>query len=140
VAATKTMKVNGPLHTIISDLTFMRRGKYDRRRRPIDAAAFLNTVGGAKPGGFDPSGTGSVNADRHVEFSVATLPHKGGAGTLLHHSGRRRKPITFNGRFLRRRHDSNFNSSSVTIGRRRLELLGALVSSAGVPAEVCAAL
>ena len=68
MAAGKTLSITGPLHTIISDLTFSGAGT-TTISSTIDGGGVLNTVGGAKPGGLIQAGTGVVTLSGITQFS-----------------------------------------------------------------------
>ena len=68
VAAGQTLSITGPLHTIISDLTFSGAGT-TTISNTIDGGGVLNTVGGAKMGGLIQAGTGMVTLSGITQFS-----------------------------------------------------------------------
>ena len=68
MAAGKTLSISGPLHTIISDLTFSGAGN-TTISGAIDGGGVLNTVGGATPGGLIQAGTGVVTLSGTTNFS-----------------------------------------------------------------------
>ena len=93
VAAGKTLTVTGPLHTIISDLTFSGAGN-TTISSTIDGGGVINTVGGAKPGGLIQAGTGTVTLSGTTNFS----------GNITVQSGHAQHPAARRGlRHLRRR-------------------------------------
>ena len=59
MAAAETLTVNGPLHTIVSDLTFNGAGN-TVIAGVIDGGGVLNTLGGAAPGNLIQAGTGAL--------------------------------------------------------------------------------
>ena len=80
VASGKTLSITGPLHTIISDLTFSGAGN-TTISSTIDGGGIINTVGGAKPGGLIQAGTGIVTLSGATSFR--RQHHRpSGAGTL----------------------------------------------------------
>ena len=68
VASGKTLTINGPLHTIISDLTFSGAGNTVVSGQ-IDGGGVLNTYGGAKPGSLIQSGAGMVTLYNTLDFA-----------------------------------------------------------------------
>ena len=80
VAAGKTLTVNGPLHTIISDLTFSGAGN-TLVTGQLDGGGVLNIYGGAKPGGLIQSGAGAVTLNNTLDFA-GDITANTGAGPL----------------------------------------------------------
>ena len=118
VAAGKTLSITGPLHTIISDLTFSGAGN-TTISSTIDGGGVLNTVGGAKPGGLIQAGTRHRHLVGHNGFQ------------RQHHGPGRRGPLniqppgaasaTFDGALLGGG-TININCSGVFTLQWRLEL------------------
>ncbi len=79
VASGKTLTVAGPLHTIISDLTFSGAGT-TTISGSIDGGGVLNSQG-AKPGGLIQAGSGPVYLTGATNFS-GDITVQAGAGTL----------------------------------------------------------
>jgi autotransporter-associated beta strand protein len=79
VASGKTLTVTGPLHTIISDLTFTGAGT-TTISGAIDGGGVLNSQG-AKPGGLIQAGSGPVYLTGATTFS-GDITVQSGAGTL----------------------------------------------------------
>ncbi len=80
VAGGKTLTVNGPLHTVISDLTFDGAGN-TVIAGAIDGGGVLNIVGGAKPGGLIQAGSGAVTLSGVQDFA-GDITVNAGAGPL----------------------------------------------------------
>ena len=95
VAAGKTLTVNGPLHTIISDLTFTGAGN-TIISGPIDGGGVLNIYGGAKPGGLDPGRHRRGHALRRARISPATS-RSTRRRPVEHLAQRRRLPPRYSG-------------------------------------------
>ena len=102
MAGGKTLTVNGPLHTIISDLTFNGAGN-TIIAGAIDGGGVINIYGGAKPGGLIQAGTGTVTLSGTPNFA-GDITVNAGAGPLNLSPGRRRS-AAYNGGLLRRRND-----------------------------------
>ena len=119
VAAGKTLTITGPLHTIISDLTFSGAGN-TTISNTIDGGGVLNTIGGAKPGGLIQAGTGVVTLSGAANFAGNLEPpnsgtlsiapaagtsatYSGALGELVHHDQRRRHRIAYRRQFEFRR-------------------------------------
>ena len=79
VASGKTLTVSGPLHTIVSDLTFSGAGN-TVISGVIDGGGLLNS-NGAKPGGLIQAGTGAVTLSGTTNFS-GNITAQSGAGIL----------------------------------------------------------
>ncbi len=80
VAAGKSLNITGPLHTIISDLTFTGAGD-TTISNTIDGGGVLNLVGGAKPGGLIQAGAGTVTLSGESHFT-GDITAQLGAGAL----------------------------------------------------------
>ena len=78
VAGGKTLTVNGPLHTIISNVTFSGAGD-TIISGPIDGGGTANLVGGATPGSLVKSGTGVLHFTGTATYGV---PMTISAGTV----------------------------------------------------------
>ena len=77
VASGKTLTVTGPLHTIISDLTFSGAGT-TTISGAIDGGGVINSQG-AKPGGLIQAGTGPVYLTGATNFSGNITAQSGAA-------------------------------------------------------------
>ena len=80
VASGKTLTVTGPLHTIISDLTFSGAGNTTITSQ-IDGGGVLNVYGGAAPGGLIQAGAGTVTLNNTQNFA-GDITANSGAGPL----------------------------------------------------------
>ena len=80
VASGQTMTVTGPLHTIISNLTFSGAGTTTISGL-IDGGGVINLQGGAKPGGLIQAGTGPVTITGTSAYA-GDITANAGAGTL----------------------------------------------------------
>ena len=112
VAAGKSLTVTGPLHTIISNLTFSGAGT-TAISGGIDGGGVINLQGGAKPGGLIQAGTGAVTITNVSSFA-GDITAQAGAGTLyiVAPGG---GAATFNGTYFGGG-TINFNCSSLTLG------------------------
>ena len=117
VASGKTLTVSGPLHTIVSDLTFSGAGT-TTISGTIDGGGVLNSQG-AKPGGLIQAGTGPVYLTGATNFSGNITANRG--GNALHRAARRGFRHVWDGGLLRRRHHQ-FQLLGPHAGRRGLEL------------------
>ena len=80
VAAAQTLTVNGPLHTIISDLTFSGAGN-TVISGVIDGGGVMNTFAGATPGSLIQAGTGDLTLTGPSNYA-GNITVNAGAGTL----------------------------------------------------------
>jgi autotransporter-associated beta strand protein len=80
VASGKTLTVNGPLHTIISDLTFSGPGN-TVIAGAIDGGGVINIYGGAKAGNLIQAGTGALTLTGASNYT-GDITVNSGAGTL----------------------------------------------------------
>jgi autotransporter-associated beta strand protein len=80
IASGKTLTINGPLHTIISDLTFSGSGN-TVIAGAIDGGGVINTYGGAKPGNLIQAGTGVLTLAGASNYT-GDITVNAGAGTL----------------------------------------------------------
>jgi autotransporter-associated beta strand protein len=81
VAPGQTLTVNGPLHTIISDLTFNGAGN-TIVAGAIDGGGVLNIYGGATPGGLIQAGSGTVTLSGTSPNFAGNITVNAGAGPL----------------------------------------------------------
>ena len=93
VASGKTLTVNGPLHTVISDLTINGSGN-TIISGPIDGGGYINIYGGAKPGGLIQAGSGSLtlagsafNFTGDITANSGNLVFSPPSGTSVSYSG-----------------------------------------------------
>ncbi|MGA2256347.1 MAG: pentapeptide repeat-containing protein, partial [Thermoguttaceae bacterium] len=75
VAGGSSLTINGPLHTIISDLTVTGGGS-TTISGAIDGGGVLNIVGGAKPGGLIYAGSGTLTLSGLSNFA-GDVTHNG---------------------------------------------------------------
>jgi autotransporter-associated beta strand protein len=80
VSAGKTLSITGPLHTVISDLTFSGAGD-TTISSTIDGGGVINLVGGAKPGGLIQAGAGTVTLSGESHF-LGDITAQAGSGAL----------------------------------------------------------
>ena len=96
----QTLTVNGPLHTIVSDLTFNGAGN-TVIAGVIDGGGVLNTLGGAAPGNLIQAGTERLDA--HGRFELCREHHRQlGCGHALSMPGSG-LTSTYSGQSARRR-------------------------------------
>ena len=88
MASGKTLTVNGPLHTIISDLTFNGAGN-TIIAGAIDGGGVINIYGGAKPGGLIQAGRAPSRLTGTQNFAGNITVNRG-AGPLNISPDRRR--------------------------------------------------
>ena len=124
VATGKTLTVSGPLHTIISDLTFSGAGN-TTISGPIDGGGVINVSGGAKPGGLIQAGTGNVTLSGTTNFS-GNITAQSGAGTL-YISPPGGGAATFNGAWFGGGTISINSSGTFTLGSGASNFTGTLI-------------
>ena len=122
VASGKTLTVTGPLHTIVSDLTFSGAGT-TTISGAIDGGGLLNSQGAA-PGGLIQAGSGPVYLTGTTNFS-GNITAQSGAGTL-YIAPPGAGSTTWNGAFLGGG-AINFNCSALTLGGGASNFTGSLV-------------
>ena len=118
VAAGKTLSITGPLHTIISDLTFSGAGT-TTISNTIDGGGVLNTVGGAKPGGLIQAGTGVVTLSGITQFSGDITANSGVLNIQPPVHSFRHVQRRF---FRHSRHDQHQLFRRVYLGRHRIDV------------------
>jgi autotransporter-associated beta strand protein len=128
IASGATLSVTGPLHTIVSDLTFAGAGT-KTISGAIDGGGVLNTYG-AKPGGIIQTGTGTLTITGTSNFA-GNVTVNTGAGTLyIAPTGG--GAISYTGA-ISGASTININSSSVTLGGGASNFTGSLVFQQACP-------
>ena len=122
VASGKTLTVTGPLHTLVSDLTFSGAGT-TTISGAIDGGGLLNSQGAA-PGGLIQAGSGPVYLTGTTNFS-GNITAQSGAGTLYIAPPGAGSAI-WNGAYSGGG-TINFNCSALTLGGGASNFTGAFV-------------
>ena len=133
VAAGKSITVTGPLHTIISDLTFAGAGT-KTISGGIDGGGVINLQGGAKPGGLIQAGSGAVTITGATTFGCDITVQSGAGALIIQPAGG--ATATYNGAFFGGGPITVNSTGNVGIGGRASNYSGTMTLQSGVEVDL----